>query len=162
MNLAEAQAHYGCREWGLVAPLAVRLLRRCVEVDGCWLWQGAKTEGYGRVQLRKGTPIGLTHRAAYELFVGPVPAGLHLDHLCRQRACLRPDHLEPVTTRVNTLRGVGLSAINAQKTECKRGHSFTPENTRLHAGRRYCRACAAMHNAARTPEQRRASRKAAA
>jgi hypothetical protein len=66
---------------------------------------------------------------------------LKLDHLCRNPACVRPDHLEAVTARENTLRGIGPTAVNALKTHCVHGHEFTPENTRMKGIRRVCREC---------------------
>jgi hypothetical protein len=118
---------------------------------GCWLWLGAALKnGYGRLsvgQRSQGERRTLyAHRLAYELFVGPIPPDRELDHLCRNRICCNPEHLEPVTRRVNILRGIGpnkLGAINAMKTHCTHGHEFTIENTRHRpAGGRSCRACA--------------------
>jgi hypothetical protein len=85
----------------------------------------------------------LTHRLAYTAFVGEIPVGLQIDHLCRVRSCCNPDHLEPVTGRVNTLRGVSLSAQYAVATHCVHGHEFTPENTKIkkHGRARACREC---------------------
>lgn len=97
--------------------------------DSCWYWTGALfTQGYRQVC----TPPfrnKKAHRVIYELIKGPVPEGLWLDHLCRKRNCVNPNHLEPVTHRENTLRGVGISALNAKKTHCVAGHEFTAENT---------------------------------
>src|SRR3990167_2682493 len=108
----------------------------------CWLWTATKTRtGYGhlRSQPWRGET---THRFFYELLVGPIAEGLELDHLCRNRACVNPLHLEPVTARINTLRGLGPSARNARKTHCARGHEFTEENTYHHVPEhRACRAC---------------------
>ncbi|MEU4967832.1 HNH endonuclease signature motif containing protein [Streptomyces smyrnaeus] len=118
----------------------------------CWEWTGELSEkGYGRTQ-RKGRYTG-AHRAVYEHLVGPIPEGLVLDHLCRNPPCVNPAHLEPVTNRDNILRGIGVGAINAQKTHCIRGHEFTPENT-LRLGpnwpggpdRRACRTCRRAKN----------------
>lgn len=81
------------------------------------------------------------HRWLYERRNGKVPSGLELDHLCRVRHCVNPDHLEPVTRRENTLRSTSPSAVNARKTACDRGHEFTDENTYVHRGRRVCRTC---------------------
>lgn len=117
--------------------------------DGkCWIWAGGlTTEGYGQIKLDR--RVLLVHRVMYERLVGPIPEGLHIDHLCRVRNCVNPDHMEPVTCRENTLRGVGPSAVNATKTHCIRGHEFSEANTHVRPnGDRMCRACARMHNKA--------------
>lgn len=110
--------------------------------NGCWLWTGALVNGYGQILVGKRRI--LAHRFAYELLVGPIPDGITLDHLCRVRNCVNPEHLEPCTMKDNTLRGVGLSAINARKTHCKHGHPFDAKNTYLRlTGGRTCRSCCA-------------------
>jgi hypothetical protein len=156
VNLREAQEHFGVREWGREAPMAVILLRRCIESDqGCWLRYPANPQGYTTVTLRRSRVNRLAHRALYELMVGPIPSGLQLDHvchgrdlgcpggdICKHRACVNPAHLEPVTGRENVLRSQSLAATNALKTHCKRGHEFTPENTYLQSYRdRVMRSC---------------------
>jgi hypothetical protein len=110
---------------------------------GCWPWRGKMhPEGYGQISVN-GRPEW-AHRLAYSLLVGRIPEGLQIDHLCRNRACVNPAHLEPVTARENTLRGEGAGARNARKTHCVRGHEFTPENTVVDArGHRSCLACRA-------------------
>lgn len=112
-----------------------------VDDNGCWIWQGAQTgTGYGH--MWDGAKVRRTHRIAYEIHVGPIPEGLHLDHLCRVRLCCNPAHLEPVTIRENLLRGVGFAAVHAAQTHCIHGHEFTEANTRIdRLGRRFCRAC---------------------
>lgn len=107
---------------------------------GCWLWTRAYDgPGYGRL-LVGGRKTG-AHRLSYEAFVGSIGPGLQVDHLCRNRACVNPSHLEVVTSRINTLRGQGPSAQHARKATCRRGHPYSGANLRVWAGRRYCHAC---------------------
>lgn len=119
--------------------------KTCVEDVGyktpCLTWTGFKTTaGYGRFGWQGKSDFA--HRVAYKVLVGPILAGLELDHLCRNRACVNVDHLEPVTHRENVLRGTAPAAARARQTHCKRGHEFTPENTRINkAGHRNCIAC---------------------
>jgi hypothetical protein len=97
--------------------------------------------------MRDGKRNQFAHRLAYELFVGPIPEGQTIDHLCRNRPCVNPGHLEVVDMRTNLLRGSSPTAQNARKTHCKHGHEFTPENTALKQGRyRICRTCRARRN----------------
>ncbi len=120
--------------------------------EGCWIWMGALTSaGYGNFGPTPGTNIS-AHKFSYELTNGPVPAGMELDHLCRARCCVRPDHLEAVTHRENDLRGNGISATNFRKTHCANGHALTPENVRLryrgpNGVARRCRQCELDGNA---------------
>lgn len=107
----------------------------------CWLWLASRRrDGYGRFSLSKGRPV-LAHRVAWEMARGPIPKGLQIDHLCRVRHCVRPDHMEIVTARTNVLRGDGPAAKHARKTHCIHGHKFTPKNTYIWNGGRFCRAC---------------------
>lgn len=107
----------------------------------CWEWTAARNRnGYGQFGVER--RLWRAHRLAYELFVGPIPDGMELDHLCRNRSCVNPDHLEPVTHRVNTMRGETIMAANAAKTACLRGHPFNEENTYVRSdGARLCRQC---------------------
>ena len=95
--------------------------------SGCVLWTKATRDGYGRIGVTVAANqrrTVLVHRAAYELARGPIPEGLQIDHLCRVRACINPSHMEPVTQRTNILRGEAISAKNAKKTTCPRGHPY--------------------------------------
>jgi len=132
-----------------LAQLAERVLARAVpNDDGCWVFPGATSKGYGRVGTYDRDTgkqrVYQTHRVVYEHLVGPIDDGLVLDHLCKERRCVNPEHLEPVTPTVNTERAVELQRIaNAEKTECPRGHKYTRANTYTPKGStaRYCREC---------------------
>jgi hypothetical protein len=93
---------------------------------GCWFWTGALREGYGLYSERVNgkTRSQNAHRAVYRALVGEIPSALQLDHLCRVRCCVNPDHLEPVTQRENILRGQGVAAEHAKRTTCKNGHQL--------------------------------------
>lgn len=129
------RAHLGrLQRWGdaslglVLTPAIERLLRRVV-IDpetGCWVWHGAlQPNGYGTIG-RGGKTAGnsLTHQVTYRHFVGPVPDGLDLDHLCRNRACCNPDHLEPVTRSENIRRGLQ-GVLRPPRTHCRNGHATT-------------------------------------
>jgi hypothetical protein len=112
--------------------------------SGCWEWQAnVGLDGYGRWygNARK-YETRQAHRISYMAFVGLIPDGMQIDHLCRNRKCVNPMHLEAVTQRVNILRGEGFSARNARKTHCTKGHPFTEGNLYLVRGKfRRCRTC---------------------
>lgn len=119
-----------------------RLLRNfTIDQAGCWVYSGYTTNGYKKIRV--GDRKLAAHRVAYEVLVGPIPVGLVIDHLCRNRACINPGHLRPVTQRENILAGEGIAPRNAAKTHCPQGHPYDETNTNLYQGRRYCRACAA-------------------
>lgn len=121
-------------------PLRVEEKIERVTDSGCWIWMGGIRSGYGQTSI--GRRNVAAHRAVYEWLRGPIPPGLDLDHLCRVRSCVNPDHLEPVTRRVNLLRGNTLPAANAAMRACKCGHPYTE---RVSRGRKYraCRRCEA-------------------
>lgn len=105
--------------------------------SGCWLWLGSRTMGgYGKIKVQRRTR--LAHRIVYGSLVGAIPSGLTLDHLCRNRLCVNPAHLEPVSIRENTLRGQAITARAAQSFACPRGHHYDMVDS---AGRRGCRQC---------------------
>jgi hypothetical protein len=129
-------------------PLDRFLPKVVVAPSGCWEWQASKIQnGYG--EFWNGDVKMLAHRWAYERWVGPVPDGLELDHLCRNRACVNPSHLEPVPHSVNSKRGLaGKHRRDEAKviTHCPQGHLYDAENTWLRPNRhggmsRNCRAC---------------------
>lgn len=129
---------------GTTAPPVEDRFFAKVEPSGiCWDWTAAKDEdGYGLFITDTSTR---SHRWAYEFLVGPIPEGMELDHLCRNRGCCNPDHLEPVEPIENWRRGFSLQAINSRKAECKHGHPFDQFNTyRRPNGGRVCRTCTAV------------------
>ncbi len=123
-----------------------RFWRNVDKTDTCWLWQGyVNKDGYGEYKSEFLT-TRLAHRISFGLDQGHLP-DLPLDHLCRHRHCVNPDHLEAVTSKVNTRRStVGLK--EAQKTHCPHGHPYDEENTLHYRGKRFCRQCKRDRNQA--------------
>jgi hypothetical protein len=125
---------------GHTVPAHQRVLQRIEVEDDCWIYQGRKSQtGYGNVTVYP-KKESRAHRVVYEALVGPIPKGMEIDHLCRRRACVNPDHLEPVTHTENVRRGYW------GKNECVNGHEFTEANTRHYRttkGKdiRICREC---------------------
>lgn len=118
------------------------------EPDGCLIWSASKCHlGYGRMSVAGRS--AKAHRVSYELLVGPIPEGLVIDHLCRNRACVNPNHLEAVTQKVSVHRGGGVAAIKARKTRCHVGHPLAGDNLRIDSYGRHCRACAIKRDADR-------------
>ncbi len=113
--------------------------------NGCWEWMAALVDGYGQIGIGSRTDDTsrqvYSHRYAYEQLVADVPAGLQCDHLCRNRACVNPGHLEVVTCRDNILRGNGPAARQARRTHCPYGHKYSPANTYRYKRHRGCRKC---------------------
>jgi hypothetical protein len=129
-------------------PLSERLMSG-IEFDtngGCWLWtKRLNPRGYGEIGVGSAVDgsnrVAFAHRTSYEAFVGSIPSGLELDHLCRVRCCINPAHLEPVTHAENLARGFAVYKVHRAKTHCPRGHPYDADNTRLYQGRRFCKAC---------------------
>lgn len=116
-------------------PLLDRFWEKVQTGEGCWQWTGSLARGgYGSIGFEGHTLRA--HRVAYEALVGPIPEGLVLDHLCRNRGCVNPTHLEPVTLHENLLRGEP-----ANRTHCPAGHAYTAQNTWMWHGKRKCREC---------------------
>jgi hypothetical protein len=139
----------------------IRLATDPTVADQCWEWPGFTDKGgYAHVNIRRSDGRCTTmvaHKRAYTVLVGRVPKGKQLDHLCRNRRCFNPKHLEPVTCRVNIMRGEGLAAKNAAKTHCKRGHPLEGGNLRSEArGWRLCRQCTREQDRERQKAKRRA------
>ena len=127
-----------------------------VRENSCHEWTaGTAGEGYGYFYTGRTEPGQhgrvYAHRWAYERYVGPIPAGMVIDHLCRNRACVNPEHLEPVPQRVNVARGAG----NGSQTHCPQGHPYSGPNLRVYRGTRYCRACASAYGKRRRAAQRK-------
>lgn len=114
--------------------------------DGCWRsFVKLGVDGYVRVCRREDGKkvMRVLHRVYYEMYVGPIPAGMQIDHLCRNRGCVNPEHLEVVTARENIMRSpIAPAALNVAKTHCPKGHSYAGENLYINPkGQRVCRAC---------------------
>jgi hypothetical protein len=113
---------------------------------GCWLWTGAQTpNGYGVISVEG--HLVHAHRVSHQLFKGQIPEGFDVDHLCRTRLCVRPEHLEAVTRRENLVRAI---PFRTRRTACLRGHERTPESTYTSRdGNRHCMTCQRMRRAVR-------------
>lgn len=131
-----------------MSNLPERFWAKVEKTDECWLWTaGLDRDGYG--SFRMNNRNWRVHRIAFEDTGQVIPEGLVIDHLCRVRNCVNPDHLEPVTNGENVLRGDTVTAKNARKTVCDSGHDFTPENTGWQSSvtpKRYCKKCESDRN----------------
>ena len=113
--------------------------------SGCWLWTAnVSHNGYG--EIKRYTQMVRAHRWAYSVLVKPVPPDFVVDHLCRTRCCVNPDHLEAVSIKENLMRGWTRAAENVKKTHCPQGHPYDDKNTFVNNGRRHCRTCSANRN----------------
>lgn len=107
----------------------------------CWLWKGAISRGYGRLYCKGNPKYVLAHRFSYEHFVGKIPSDKVIDHICRVKNCVRPEHLRVLSSVENTLLGISFTAINARKIRCNKGHEFNETNTYQAKLQRGCRKC---------------------
>ncbi|MPZ20106.1 MAG: HNH endonuclease [Luteitalea sp.] len=132
----------------LLTPDAVRRFWSYVSKDdasGCWIWTRCRADGYGVFGVA--CKSSWAHRISWELLRERIPDGLTIDHLCRNRACVNPAHLEPVTNRINVLRGDSQPAKNARKTHCDRGHELTGATVYRRDNGRGCRECKRLTDA---------------
>ncbi|MEW5658304.1 HNH endonuclease signature motif containing protein [Streptomyces cinereoruber] len=137
----------GSLERTIVSPID-RFFTKVRQDGECWVWAGQSTGGYGTFAI--GERRLRAHRWLYEQMRSEIPEGLHLDHLCRVTLCVNPWHMEPVTNRVNVLRGTSPLALQAARKACVHGHEFTEENTRVDwRGHRNCRTCSRVKSARR-------------
>lgn len=139
------------------AEIERRFFAKVEKTPTCWLWNGSSNgRGYG--ELRIDRVKRYAHRVSHELFVGPIPAELQIDHLCRTPGCVRPDHLEAVPARINILRSGAPDAQrrrHAAKTHCPQSHPYDETNTYIdRKNRRHCKTC----TLARTKEARNGNR----
>lgn len=144
------------RRW---APAIDRFMEKVTPIteSGCWIWLGCTIKaGYGRFNWDNRDSYA--HIFSFEFHGGEIPEGCELDHKCRVRCCVNPDHLEAVIPRINKLRGISPPALNAQKTECPQGHPYDSTNTYVKpSGYRECRICVRAAN--RAASKRRTERK---
>lgn len=148
-----------------IQPLADRFIDKVSPEPntGCWLWTASTRNGYGQINDGNGSMV-YAHRLSFEMENGPIPSGLHLDHICRVPSCVNPRHLRVVTIQQNLMAPGSLSSakLNKEKTHCKRGHELTADNTYVDRARpdkpngsRQCRQCHA-DNERRYRAERRA------
>jgi hypothetical protein len=135
-------------------PAETRFLACFDRSDGCWLWKLKPAKngyGYFSVQVDGKQRKVLAHRYSYEFFVGPIPDGLTLDHLCTVPLCVRPDHLDPCSLGDNVARSPrSLTGQNSRKTHCPQGHPYSGDNLLMDQGKRKCRTCVYARNRARS------------
>jgi hypothetical protein len=134
-----------------VSDVRVRFSKRfAVRPGGCWEWTArVEPNGYAKFMVKEGGKWRSiwAHIVSYTIFRGEVPTGLQLDHICRNRSCVNPEHLRAVTQKVNILSSESPIAKIAARQTCANGHAYTEENTRMYRGMRYCRTCKREHDA---------------
>jgi hypothetical protein len=144
----------------LITPAQAETFWAYVErSNSCWNWTAScDSKGYGQYAIGTYKPNSRrnarAHQVSYALTIGEVPENMVIDHLCRNRTCVNPAHMEVVTNKDNILRGVSPSSKHAIKTHCPYGHPYNDSNTRLNAGSRVCRTCHRQREALRKIAQR--------
>lgn len=144
--------------YGSAIPSAERRFLDKTHADlGCWIWSGATMKGGYGLFYADGEKI-LAHRWSYAHYIGEIPSGMHIDHLCETRNCVNPMRLEPVTPRENLMRGRNHVALTAGKSHCYRGHEYDAVNTRIRPdGQRSCKACRRILDAKYRSDRKKAS-----
>ncbi len=135
-----------------IKPLDRFLQKIEISSESCWEWQGCTSNGYGQINIDRKTTRA--HRFIYEYYHGKISSELQIDHLCSNRKCVNPNHLEQVTQQENNLRSMSISGINSRKTHCIRGHKFTDENIYYWKKSRHCRICIKIKNRRNYPKSR--------
>ena len=139
------------RFWSKVDILTGPIPSHAPHLGRCWQWRAGRTkQQYGGFHPTKRAMV-LAHRFAYEATVGKIPRGMVIDHLCRNRSCVNPEHMEAVTNMENLRRGKGYALQNGMRSKCRNGHEYTPENTYLDPtkGTVRCRECARIRDRSR-------------
>jgi hypothetical protein len=128
--------------------LQKRFWSKVRKTDSCWEWTSTFNNGYGRFATCSNaiSTQHYAHRFSYTLCKGPIPEGMTIDHICRNKKCVNPNHLELVTLKENILRGFSPSAVNARRTHCFQGHPFSGKNLIIEGRHRRCRMCHYIRN----------------
>lgn len=135
-----------------------RFEARVIRTDDCWEWSGAHFQQNGYALFNTKAADGVwrpttAHRVSYELYIGAIPDGLVIDHLCRNHGCVNPAHLEAVTRRENTRRGNHPTAVLVREGVCSRGHAMEGDNVAVRPnGKRECRTCVRMRDRVRNAD----------
>ena len=128
-----------------IKTLEERFWQKVQKTESCWLWTGAKSVGYGRIGAgRKTGKLLFAHRLSYEMHLGLIPDGLVIDHLCRNPSCVNPAHLEAVSVRTNTLRGISPTVLVYHKEVCSNGHDLSKDGSCIiynNGLRKRCKTC---------------------
>lgn len=140
---------------GLRGSVEQRFWAKVAKSDDCWNWTGSISgRGYGRMQT-PASSSSAAHRISYILHHGMIGDGMVVDHICRNKLCVNPAHLRAVTPKQNTLENsASVTAINAAKTHCAKGHPFSGDNLLAQPGERRCRQCQRGYDKARRRRNR--------